>query len=384
MTILPGEQDKNNRGSVEAGIHDRFMRMALSLARRGTGSVSPNPMVGCVIVDWGKIPEMVSYGYHGRCGGPHAEAEALLKAGGAAKGKTVYVNLEPCCHTGRTPPCCDALIRAGVSRVIVGTLDPNPLVAGGGVKALREAGIEVITGILGPESKWLNRGFIRRVAMGRPWVTVKAAISMDGNIALSSGESKWITNEASRKRAHLLRAESDAVMVGIGTVKQDDPALTVRDTGGKNPLCVVVDRDLEIDPGARVLQSGCCTVFTGPKANPHKKAALEDLGARLVPIGLDENGRMPVAEMLFALAGLGVNRLLVEGGAGLIGSFLRAGAADELSLFVAPKIMGGGLNFAGGISFGYMREVIEMKSVRSRMLGCDIWYEGVPSCSPDL
>ena len=360
------------------------MRMALSFARRGCGHTSPNPLVGCVIVDWAHGGHVVSYGYHERCGEAHAEASALSGAKDGVRGSTVYVNLEPCCHTGRTPPCCDALIRAGVGRVIVGSVDPNPLVAGGGVERLRAAGIEVETGILDMECKWLNRGFIRRITMGRPWVTVKAALSLDGDIALASGESKWISGAHSRQRAHMLRAESDAVLVGVGTVMFDDPSLTVRDADGRSPLRVVLDRGLTMDPQASILDGGNCVVFTGLGYDEQKGTDLASRGARLIPLPLDEGGRIPILPMLKALAEAGVNRLLVEGGAGVVGSLLRANVVDEFSLFVAPKLMGNGLHVTERVSFRHMGEVVTMRCIETRRIGDDIWYEGVPSCSPDL
>ena len=359
------------------------MRMALSLARRGCGSVSPNPMVGCVIADRERGDAVVSYGYHRRCGEAHAEANALAAAGQEARGKTVYVNLEPCCHTGRTPPCCDALIRAGVGRVVVGSPDPNP-VAGGGIERLREAGIDVRAGVLEAECRWLNRGFIRRVSMNRPWVTIKAAISLDGDIALANGASKWISGPASRQRAHLLRAESDAILVGIGTVRQDDPSLTVRDTDGRSPLRAVLDRDLALDPDALVLKGGGCVIFTAQKHDAQKRAKLEDRGAKLIALPPDGEGHIPVGPMLESLAQAGVNRLLVEGGAGVIGSLLSAGFVDDVSLFVAPKLMGNGLHITQNLSFQYMNEVVSMKHAEMKKIGDDVWYEGVLSCSPDL
>jgi diaminohydroxyphosphoribosylaminopyrimidine deaminase/5-amino-6-(5-phosphoribosylamino)uracil reductase len=256
------------------------MRMALSLAYRGTGNVSPNPMVGCVIVDYGvEGGRAVSCGYHRNYGGFHAEADALRKAKQPVEGCTVYVNLEPCCHTGNTPPCSDALIGAGVSRVIIGTEDPNPKVRGGGIKRLADAGIEVETGVLEDECRWINRGFIRNMTMGRPWVTVKAAVSLDGDIALANGDSKWISGAPSRVRAHLMRAENDAVVVGVGTVLKDDPALTVRDCEGVSPLKIVVDRCLDTPLSAHVLDDGRC--FFSPEETPARRRHPPSYGGAL-------------------------------------------------------------------------------------------------------
>ena len=364
--------------------HERYMKMALNFALRGTGSTSPNPLVGCVIVD--EIRDrIVSWGYHRRYGGPHAEAEALKKANGNARGMTLYVNLEPCCHTGKTPPCADALIEAGVARVVVGTVDPNPLVGGNGLRRLRDAGIDVVTGILEEESRWINRGFIRRVTMGRPWVTIKAALSLDGNMALETGESKWISSADSRKRAHMMRAENDAILVGIGTVLRDDPMLTVRDVDGRSPLKVIVDWNLEMPSSSRVLEGGRCLVFTGPTPDETRARELEERGIRIIrePNGTNDF-HIPIDRLLQELGELGVNSLMVEGGARIIGSFIKSACVDEYSLFIAPRLLGSGLRFTERISFQFMEEAISMKRTKIRRIGDDMWFEGVPVCSPDL
>lgn len=364
---------------------EHYMRMAISLAMRGTGSVSPNPRVGCVIVDErGEKERVVGLGWHKRYGGPHAEAEALKKAGEAARGCTAYVNLEPCCHTGKTPPCTDALIRAGVARVVAGMRDPNPRVAGGGMEALEAAGIEVVHGVLEEECRWLNRGFIRRMTLARPWVTIKAALSLDGCMALESGESKWISGALSRQHAHMLRAENDAVMVGAGTVAEDDPMLTVRDVEGRSPMKVVLDRELRTPPGAKILHEGSCVFFTGPNPDPRKAEELTSLGAKVVSLPEEPDNRLPLPAILGELANFGVNRLMVEAGPRLVSSLIDAELVDEFSLFVAPKLLGRGLQMTRELSFAHMQDAISMKQVKIRQLGDDIWYEGVPSCSPAL
>lgn len=369
----------------ERKMHEHYMRMALSFAMRGTGSVSPNPRIGCVIVDYSvEGGRLVSWGYHRRFGGPHAEVEALKKAGKDARGCTVYVNLEPCCHTGKTPPCCDALVEAGVSRVVSGTLDPNPLVSGGGRRTLEAAGIEVIDGILEEECKWINRGFIRNMTLGRPWVTVKAALSLDGDMALGNGESKWISGPLSRKRAHLMRAENDAVMVGVGTILHDDPMLTVRDVDGKSPIKVVVDRCLDTPPDAKILDHGGCVFFSGPSPDDAHVGQLTRRGAKVVRLPVDSSERLPIDGILHELKNLGVNQLLVEGGGKLIGSFIDSCMIDEYSLFIAPKVLGEGLHMSDSIVFRHMEETVSMNQVRLRRVGDDIWFEGLPSCSPAL
>lgn len=367
-------------------MHEHYMKMALSFAMRGTGSVSPNPRIGCVIVDYSETESgrLVSWGYHKRFGGPHAEAEALKKAGKNARGCTVYVNLEPCCHTGKTPPCCNALIEAGVSRVVSGMLDPNPLVRGGGKQALEAAGIEFVNGVLEEDCRWLNRGFIRNMTLGRPWVTAKAAISLDGDMALEDGESKWISGPLSRKRAHLMRAENDAVMVGIGTILQDDPMLTVRDVDGKSPIKVVVDRHLDTPPDAKVLDHGGCVFMTGPSPDEERVNGLLRRGAKVIRQEVDSRERIPIDGILRELNKLGVNNLLLEGGSKLISSFINADAIDEYSLFIAPKVLGRGLRMSDDVVFNHMGETISMKQVRLRRIGDDLWFEGLPSCSPAL
>jgi diaminohydroxyphosphoribosylaminopyrimidine deaminase/5-amino-6-(5-phosphoribosylamino)uracil reductase len=361
------------------------MRMALSLAYRGTGNVSPNPLVGCVIVDYGvEGGRTVSCGYHRNYGGFHAEADALRKAKQPVAGCTVYVNLEPCCHTGNTPPCSDALIGAGVSRVIIGMEDPNPKVRGGGIKKLTDAGIEVETGVLEDECRWINRGFIRNMTMGRPWVTVKAAVSLDGDIALANGESKWISGEPARVRAHLMRAGNDAIAIGVGTVLKDDPALTVRDCEGGSPLKIVVDRCLDTPLSAHVLDEGRCVFFTGRDSSEEKASALIRRGAKIIRQREDTGPHIPVDYILSEISAMGVNSLMVEGGAGLINSFVKSGAVDEFSLFIAPKLLGRGLSLSSNLTFDGMDGAISMKRVKIRRIGDDMWLEGIPECSPGL
>jgi diaminohydroxyphosphoribosylaminopyrimidine deaminase/5-amino-6-(5-phosphoribosylamino)uracil reductase len=361
------------------------MRMALSFAYRGTGSVSPNPRVGCVIVDYGvEGGRAISCGFHRNYGGFHAEVDALRKARQSVAGCTVYVNLEPCCHVGNTPPCCDALIEAGVSRVIVGIRDPNPKVRGGGIEHLSDAGVEVEVGVLEDECRWINRGFIRNMTIGRPWVTVKAAVSLDGRMAMPDGESKWISGEPSRVRAHLMRAENDAIVVGVGTILKDDPMLTVRGSEGLSPLKIVIDRNLDTPPSARVLDEGRCVFFAGAAPDEARESKLVQRGAKIIKHTEDTGPHIPVSRILSEISAMGVNNLMVEGGAGVIGSFVASGAVDEFSLFIAPKLLGRGINLSQNITFANMGDAISLKQVRVRKIGDDLWLEGIPSCSPDL
>ena len=368
--------------AMERVVHERFMRMAISLAERGTGSVSPNPRVGCVLVNEGKV---VGWGYHRRYGGPHAEVEALRMAGKRAAGATAYVNLEPCSHFGKTPPCAPQLVEAGVARVVTGMRDPNPEVNGQGLAFLENAGVETFTGILENECKWLNRGFIRAMTLKRPWVTVKAAMSLDGDIALSGGESKWISGPLSRSKAHLLRSEHDAVLVGVGTVLADDPELTVRLVEGKSPLRVVLDSQLRTPPQARIVGDGKCLFLASEEAIEDKAITLERRGARIRRVPSAEGGTRPsVEDILSALAAEGISSLLVEGGSSVISAFVKAQAVDEYSLFVAPLFLGRGLQLAGELSLDHMGEAIALSPARIKQVEGDLWLEVKPKCSPAL
>jgi len=359
-------------------IDEYFMRRALSLALRGTGRTSPNPLVGCVVV---RENAVLTEGWHACCGGAHAE-RAALEHFDSAEGATIYVNLEPCSHFGRTPPCAPLIAEKGIRRAVVGMIDPDERVSGRGISILREAGLDVETGLLEDECRWLNRGFLRKVRFGRPWVTLKGAVGLDGAMALPSGESKWITSEGARAFAHLLRAEHDAVLVGAGTACADDPELTVRSASGRSPLRVLLDSTLSVSAGARMLGPECI-VFTSETAPPEKTAAVEATGASVVPVPLDRSG-LSIREVLTELVRRGVTRLLVEGGPKVISSFLREGYADSLSLFLSPRLMGCGRTFAGGLSFSCMEETIRLKNCSVKHAGEDFLVEGVPDCSPDL
>jgi len=321
----------------------RSMRAALALARRGLGTVWPNPAVGCVIVDRGRI---VGRGWTQPGGRPHGETEALGRAGEAARGATAYVSLEPCCHWGRTPPCTDALIAAGIRRVVVALEDPDPRVAGAGVRQLDAAGLEVETGLCEAEAAEINAGFFCRLRNRRPLVTLKLATSLDGRIATGSGESQWITGPPARERAHALRAAHDAIMVGTGTVLADDPQLTCRLPGlaHRSPVRVVVDRHLRIPPTTRLISDARAVpvwILTLPSADPERRQAFLRAGATVIDIdpSPDRNGSLAAA--LAALGERGITRLLVEGGGHLAAAFARAGLIDRLVWVHAPMLIGG-------------------------------------------
>ena len=320
----------------------RWMRAALALARRGLGNVWPNPAVGCVIVAEGLV---VGRGWTQPGGRPHAETEALCRAGSKARGATAYVSLEPCSHWGRTPPCADALIEAGLARVVIGLEDPDPRVAGAGVSRLRAAGIAVETEIGAAEAAEVNAGFLKRERLGRPLVTLKLATSLDGKIATGTGESRWITGPLARASTHKLRAEHDAIMVGTGTVLADDPQLTCRlpALGHYSPVRIVLDRNLRIPPAAHVIAEARETptwVLTLRSANNASREAFLDRGAILIEVDPDAAGRIDLVAAFRALGARGLTRVLVEGGGRLAAALLEARLVDRLVWMHAPLVIG--------------------------------------------
>ncbi|GAB4349362.1 MAG: bifunctional diaminohydroxyphosphoribosylaminopyrimidine deaminase/5-amino-6-(5-phosphoribosylamino)uracil reductase RibD [Gammaproteobacteria bacterium] len=316
----------------------RHMARALQLARRGLYTADPNPRVGCLLVRDG---EVVGQGWHERAGEPHAEINALREAGGRAQGATAYVTLEPCSHHGRTPPCADALIEAGVKRVVAAMEDPNPQVAGKGLARLRAAGIEVQCGLLEREAAALNPGFVKRMRSGRPWVRCKLAMSLDGRTAMASGESRWITGEAARADVHRLRARSSAIVSGIGTVLSDDPALTARIDGVAilQPLRVVLDPHLATPATAQLLRQPGSTLIVCAHDDAAAREALEGAGAEVLCLPGGED-RIDLNALMDRLAEREINEVLVETGAVLSGAVLRAGLIDELIVYMAPHLMG--------------------------------------------
>nr|WP_106409248.1 bifunctional diaminohydroxyphosphoribosylaminopyrimidine deaminase/5-amino-6-(5-phosphoribosylamino)uracil reductase RibD [Pseudoroseomonas deserti] len=320
------------------------MRAALALAARGLGNTWPNPSVGCVITRDGAV---VGRGWTAPGGRPHAETEALKRAGHAARGATAYVTLEPCCHWGRTPPCTDALIAAGVTRVVVAMRDPDPRVDGGGIEKLRAAGIEVTVGLLEAEARAINAGFVKVATRNLPLVTLKLASTLDGRIATRTGESQWITGPAARHAAHALRGRHDAVLVGSGTVLADDPELSCRIPGfARIPTVrVVADARLRMPATARMLREGQGPVWiaTRPGHPPEALAALQDAGATVFEVAPDASGQgLDAGALLRALAARGLTRILAEGGAGLAAALLRGeGLVDRLAWFHAPAVIGG-------------------------------------------
>ncbi|MDD3169255.1 MAG: bifunctional diaminohydroxyphosphoribosylaminopyrimidine deaminase/5-amino-6-(5-phosphoribosylamino)uracil reductase RibD [Eubacteriales bacterium] len=333
-----------------------YMKRALELAENGVGKVNPNPLVGAVIVKDGRI---IGDGWHEEYGQAHAEVNAIHNAevnainhaernatdnaDASVEGSTVYVNLEPCCHHGKTPPCTELLISKGVKRVVIGTLDPNPLVAGRGVKRLREAGIEVTIGVMEQECRKSNEVFFHHMQKQRPFVVLKAAMSLDGKIAAPSGESKWITGEEARRDVQQLRKRYSAIMTGIGTVIKDDPALTCRLEGGGNLQRIILDSSLRIPPESRVLadpRENPAMLVCTERASPEKAKRLEDMGAKVLYCG-SRNGYIDLTDLMEKLNSLSVDSILLEGGAKVNDSAFAQGIVDKMILYIAPKIIGG-------------------------------------------
>ena len=353
----------------------QYMARALQLAGRGLYTTDPNPRVGCVLVREGQV---VGEGWHERAGEAHAEINALRQAGEQAAGATAYVTLEPCCHHGRTPPCSQALIAAGVMRVVAALQDPNPRVAGSGLAELQAAGVATDTGLLADEAEQLNPGFIMRMRHGRPWVRCKLAMSLDGRTAMENGESRWITGEAARRDVHHLRARSSAIMTGIGTVLADDPSLTVRlegdgDAAFLQPLRVIIDSHLRIPPTAKLLaQPGETLILTGV-ADPHKEALLADPGVSVDTLPLNADGRLDLHAVLGYLGGTGINEVHVEAGAILCGALLADRLIDELVIYMAPHLMGDtarGLFALPGLQ--HMTQRIDLSIQDIRAVGSDL------------
>jgi diaminohydroxyphosphoribosylaminopyrimidine deaminase / 5-amino-6-(5-phosphoribosylamino)uracil reductase len=358
-------------------MDERWMRRALRLAARARGRTAPNPLVGAVIVQG---DEAVGEGYHPRAGEPHAEVMALRAAGDRALDATMYVSLEPCCHHGRTPPCTDAVLAAGVRRVVAAMLDPFPKVSGGGIAALQAAGVEVTVGTLEAEARRLNEAFLKAVTCGLPFVTLKAAMTLDGKIATVTGHSRWVTGEAARRQVHRLRDQHDAILVGIGTVRADDPLLTARLPRARNPLRVVLDARAELPLNSQIgsTLAKVPTVVAVTEAAPsERREALVAAGAEVRVVPATE-GRVALRPLMEALVQRGVHSVLAEGGAETHASLLGGSLVDKVILFIAPKLVGGRAapGPIGGAGVGRMDEAVSLSEVRVRRFGIDIAVEG--------
>jgi diaminohydroxyphosphoribosylaminopyrimidine deaminase / 5-amino-6-(5-phosphoribosylamino)uracil reductase len=355
---------------------ESYLRVALRLARRAEGRTSPNPIVGAVLVRDGKI---VGTGYHQFAGGDHAEIAALKRAGRKARGATLYITLEPCRHQGRTPPCTDALIGAGIKEVVAGTRDPNPLVAGRGFRHLRRAGINVRVGLLEAECRALIEPFSKYITRRLPFVTLKLAATLDGKIATVSGDARWISNAESRQWVHRLRNQVDAVLVGVETVRADDPQLTCRIPGGRDPWRVVLDSRLRIPISARVLRQrdpGKTIVATTPRVSLAKAQAIETLGAKVWRLPMRRH-RVAWLPLLKKLARSGVVNVMIEGGAAIAASAIKEKIVDKVVFFYAPKILGGdGLVMLDALGIRRMRQSIPVKRLQVRKSGGDLIVSG--------
>jgi diaminohydroxyphosphoribosylaminopyrimidine deaminase/5-amino-6-(5-phosphoribosylamino)uracil reductase len=358
--------------------HD-YMRLALDLAAKGRGWTSPNPLVGAVVVKDGRI---VGRGFHQRAGGPHAEVNAIDDAGDQARGASLYVTLEPCNHFGRTPPCTQKILAAGIRRVVVAMTDPNPGVKGGGNTALEEQGLDVICGICENEARLLNEYFITWVTTGRPFVTVKCAATLDGRIATRTGDSRWVTGPASRRFVHRLRHAVDGIMVGLETVKSDDPSLTTRLEGeaGADPTRIVLDTRLSMPVTAGMLHQASKAptwVVCGPDAATRRRKALADAGARVIDASL-KAGRIDLSALMDQLGRMGITSLLIEGGGGVIGSAFAAGIVDKVCFFYAPKILGAddGVPICRGTGPASMNQSIPVHDLSVVRFDADVMLQG--------
>lgn len=357
----------------------QYLKMALDLAAEAMGRTSPNPMVGAVVVREGEI---VGTGFHARAGTPHAEVVALKNAGDSARGSTLYVTLEPCCHHGRTGPCTEAVIASGVRRVVAATTDPNPLVAGKGLDRLREAGLEVDVGVMEEEARKLNEVFIKYITTGRPFVVMKAAVSLDGKIATRSGDSKWITGPEAREYGHRLRDRYDAIMVGVNTVLADDPALTSRPAReGRDPVRIIMDSSARTPPGARVIKgpSEAPAVIAVTGSAPRDRVQkLREAGAQVVTLPANGEGRVDVPALMEHLAGREITSVLIEGGGEVHASALSSGMVDKAAWFIAPMLIGG--RDAPGPLAGRgplrLQEAVVLERVSVSRMGNDIFIEG--------
>ena len=355
------------------------MNLALDLASKGEGTTSPNPMVGALVVRDGQV---VGRGHHRSAGGPHAEVNALDAAGGLAKGATLYVTLEPCNHTGRTPPCTHKILASGIGRVVAAMKDPNKKVAGHGAEFLERNGVSVTTGVCEAQAKKLNESFIKYVDTGRPFVIAKCAATLDGRIATRTGDSRWVTGEAARRFVHQLRHKVDAIMVGINTIRNDDPSLTTRlpDLQGSDPARIILDTHLSINADARVLRqtSAVPTILVaGPNVSRDKKNALEKAGASVLEAPL-KNKLIDMNPLMERLGAMELTSLLIEGGSRVLASAFNHAVVDKVCFFYAPKILGGddGVPICSGPGVEKMSKCIAINDVTVHRFGDDVLIEG--------
>lgn len=362
-------------------IDEDYMRRAMALADRGRGFVNPNPLVGAVIVRDGNV---IGEGWHERFGGLHAERNALARCSEDPRGATMYVTLEPCCHWGKTPPCADALIEAGIARVVVGLGDPNPLVAGKGLAKLSAAGIEVMTGVLEDDLRWQNRVFLKYITTRRPWVTMKTAMTLDGKIASRTGDSRWVTGDSARQYVQRMRAEHMGIMVGMGTVRMDNPMLNCRLEGcPRQPMRIVVSTGADIPEDSQLVRTARefpLLVAHTAKATEERLEAIRQAGGETLLCG-EKGGRVDADDLLGHLGDKGIDSVLLEGGGELNWSFVRDGLVDEVDAFIAPKIVGGrdAKTPVEGEGFAKMAEAMPWHIRAMKQIGEDVVVIGVRS-----
>ena len=360
---------------MNPGRDEVWMRRALRVAAKGRGRTSPNPMVGAVLVKGGRV---VGEGYHAKAGEPHAEIVALGDAQEKAKGSTLYLNLEPCAHQGRTPPCAPRVVQAGVKKAIIGMKDPNPRVEGKGIRILEEGGLEVRVGVLEQECRKLNEAFCKHITTGFPFVILKAAATLDGKIATRKGDSKWISSEASRRLVHRLRNQVDGIVVGIETILKDDPLLTARVPRGRDPTRIILDAHLRIREEAHVIETlpSKTILVTTEKASLEKVERLRERGVEVWMLDSVE-GKIDLRTCLAKLDGMGMMSLLVEGGSQVYGSFLDEGLVDKLVLFLAPRLMGDprALSIFGGKGVDHLEEARSLRDMKVKRVGGDLLIE---------
>lgn len=358
------------------------MRRAVALAEKGRGFTSPNPVVGAVVV---KDGEIIGKGYHRKFGQAHAEVNALEEAGLAARGATLYVTLEPCSFYGKTPPCVDKVLASGVKRVVIGMIDPNPLVNGKGIALLRARGVAVTENVLEAEAIELNPGYIKHITSGLPYITVKIAQTLDGQIATCSGHSRWITTEAARSEAHRIRSANDAILIGVGTVLTDDPQLTVRLVKGKTPKRLVLDSELKIPLDSKLLSdsmTGQTIIVTTTAGSADKVKRIQDKGAEVLIVEADRNGQVDIPKLLPRLGAKGITSVLVEGGNRVFTTIFKSRIVDRLICFIAPKITGLGIAAVGDLGIRNINAAIGIKNIRIKrfeddlmITGSPVWYE---------
>lgn len=366
-------------GNTNSRVSDadiKFMKRALKLAEAGRGYVSPNPMVGAVLVKDGKI---VGEGYHQRYGEAHAEVNAIQAAGDESLGATLYVTLEPCAHEGKTGPCTVKIYEAGISRVVIGMQDPNPLVNGKGITFLKSKGIEVETGVLEEKCRELNAGYIKYITKNSPLITLKIAQTLDGRIATSTGHSKWITSEESRILAHRLRARHDAILAGIDTIITDDPQLTVRYIKAVSPKRVILDSKLRVPLDANILSEDLAArtiIVTTEDSSKEKIARIEEKGASVLVFDGDERGWAPLPKLWKALVEMGITSVIVEGGSTVQTECLKNGDADQIVLFIAPKVLGSGIDAIGDLGIRNINSALTLHDLSIRRLKTDLMITG--------